>query len=143
GTLTPTLVGTYYWVASYSGDSPNTNGASGACGDSNESVTVTGGFQGCTPGFWKNHPTAWDATTDPTIANLLQYLVSPFGYDPTLLGPPTKQNKSNSFNNQPFFGYGTKNPPFPNPGIFGLPSGPFQKLIAALTLLRPQKTGSA
>ncbi|HUR23390.1 MAG TPA: hypothetical protein VMZ73_05920, partial [Acidimicrobiales bacterium] len=37
---TPTAVGTYYWVASYSGDGANAP-STGACGDSNESVTIT------------------------------------------------------------------------------------------------------
>jgi hypothetical protein len=141
GTLTPTVAGTYYWVASYTGDSPNTNGASGACGDSDESVTITSPFQGCTPGFWKNHQSVWDATTDPTVSKLLPFLVSPFGYDHNLLGPPTKQNKNNSFNNQPFFGYGSTNPPFPNPGIFGLPSGPFGGLKSNLTLIAALNNG--
>ena len=41
GNFTPTAAGTYRWVASYSGDSPNTIGKSGACNDANESVVVT------------------------------------------------------------------------------------------------------
>jgi hypothetical protein len=40
GNYTPTSAGTYRWIASYTGDSPNTNGVTGACGDSNESVVV-------------------------------------------------------------------------------------------------------
>jgi hypothetical protein len=36
----PTAAGTYRWVASYSGNSPNTNSKSGACNDANESVVV-------------------------------------------------------------------------------------------------------
>lgn len=39
-TYTPTAAGTYYWVASYSGDPPNTNARSGACGDTNETSVV-------------------------------------------------------------------------------------------------------
>ncbi|TME21004.1 MAG: hypothetical protein E6I67_08860 [Chloroflexi bacterium] len=41
GSLTPSQLGTYYWIAVYSGDPPNTNGASTACGDSGESSIVT------------------------------------------------------------------------------------------------------
>jgi len=41
GSLTPTAVGTYYWIATYSGDSPNTSGpVSTACGDPGESSVV-------------------------------------------------------------------------------------------------------
>jgi hypothetical protein len=41
GSLTPTSVGTYYWIASYSGDSPNTSGpVSTACGDPGEFSVV-------------------------------------------------------------------------------------------------------
>jgi hypothetical protein len=41
--FTPTAVGTYHWVASYSGDPPNTNGTShnSDCSDSNEDVVVS------------------------------------------------------------------------------------------------------
>lgn len=41
--LTPTAVGTYHWVATYDGDSPNTLGAThnAACDDPNEDVDVT------------------------------------------------------------------------------------------------------
>ncbi|MDP9464990.1 MAG: hypothetical protein M3P52_10225 [Actinomycetota bacterium] len=38
--FTPTSVGTYRWVASYSGD-VNNNAVSGACNDANETVTVS------------------------------------------------------------------------------------------------------
>jgi hypothetical protein len=41
GSLTPTAVGTYYWIAVYSGNLPNTLGATGACGDTGETTTVT------------------------------------------------------------------------------------------------------
>jgi len=37
--FTPTSVGSYHWVASYSGDT-NNNAATGACGDPNETSTV-------------------------------------------------------------------------------------------------------
>jgi hypothetical protein len=39
GPYTPTAVGTYYWIASYSGD-PNNTGITGACGDAGESSVV-------------------------------------------------------------------------------------------------------
>jgi hypothetical protein len=41
--FTPTEPGTYHWVATYSGDSPNTNGTSHNtdCSDTNEDVVVT------------------------------------------------------------------------------------------------------
>ncbi len=42
---TPTAVGTYYWVASYSGDA-NNSAITAACGAANESVTITGGGGG-------------------------------------------------------------------------------------------------
>src|SRR5262249_1051051 len=39
---TPTAAGTYRWVASYPGDSPNTNAApTGGCNDANESGIIT------------------------------------------------------------------------------------------------------
>ena len=41
GSLTPKSAGTYRWVASYSGDSPNTLGVNGSCNDTNESVIVS------------------------------------------------------------------------------------------------------
>jgi len=40
GNYTPSTVGTYYWVASYSGDA-NNSPAAGACGDAGESSTVS------------------------------------------------------------------------------------------------------
>jgi hypothetical protein len=40
GNFTPTAVGTYYWIASYSGDAKNLP-ASTSCGDANESSVVT------------------------------------------------------------------------------------------------------
>jgi hypothetical protein len=40
GTFTPTAAGTYNWIAVYSGDSPNTLGVSGLCGDANEGSVV-------------------------------------------------------------------------------------------------------
>jgi len=40
GTFTPVAAGIYNWVASYSGDSPNTNSVSGSCGDANETSEI-------------------------------------------------------------------------------------------------------
>jgi hypothetical protein len=37
---TPAAAGTYYWVATYSGNSPNTNGTAGTCGDGGETSIV-------------------------------------------------------------------------------------------------------
>jgi hypothetical protein len=41
GDFTPTSAGTYRWTATYSGDSPNTNGASSACNAANETTVVS------------------------------------------------------------------------------------------------------
>jgi hypothetical protein len=41
GDFTPDAAGTYRWIASYSGDSPNTNPVSGECGDAGETSVVT------------------------------------------------------------------------------------------------------
>jgi len=38
--VTPTTAGTYYWIASYTGDLPNTKSATTACGDTGETSTV-------------------------------------------------------------------------------------------------------
>ena len=40
GDFTPDSAGTYLWVASYSGDLPNTNDVSGSCGEANETSVV-------------------------------------------------------------------------------------------------------
>ena len=39
--FTPIEVGTYRWIASYSGDPPNTLGVSGACNDDNEASVIS------------------------------------------------------------------------------------------------------
>jgi hypothetical protein len=44
GTLTPTEPGNYYWVASYSGDAPNTLSATGSCGDTDETSEVVDAY---------------------------------------------------------------------------------------------------
>jgi hypothetical protein len=40
GNFTPTAAGTYRWIASYSGDLPNTLSVSGACNDANEASLI-------------------------------------------------------------------------------------------------------
>ncbi|MBA2382701.1 MAG: hypothetical protein H0V73_11380, partial [Chloroflexi bacterium] len=40
GSLTPTAAGTYRWIASYSGDLPNTLSVTGACNDANEASLI-------------------------------------------------------------------------------------------------------
>ena len=49
GSLTPTSPGTYYWVATYSGDSPNTLGAATSCGDPGEASIITNSSTVTTP----------------------------------------------------------------------------------------------
>jgi prealbumin domain-containing protein len=95
--------------------------------------------QGCTPGFWKNHTSVWNSTSDSTVSHLLPFLTSPFGYNAALP----------NFNNQPFFGYANPAPP-PTylPGIFGLVTsgssnaiGPTRGLSSGLTLIGALNTG--
>jgi hypothetical protein len=50
GSLIPSSVGTYYWIATYSGDSPNTSGpVSTACGDAGEVSVVNNTTSVTTP----------------------------------------------------------------------------------------------
>jgi hypothetical protein len=57
--FTPTQVGTFTWVAVYSGDSPNTLGAGPTgCPDVNEEVVVTGNAQSATAQDWLPNDTA-------------------------------------------------------------------------------------
>jgi hypothetical protein len=57
--FTPTQVGTFTWVATYSGDSPNTNDAGPtSCPDANEAVVVTGNAQSSTAQDWLPNDTA-------------------------------------------------------------------------------------
>jgi hypothetical protein len=57
--FTPTQVGEFTWVATYTGDSPNTNGAGPtACPDANEAVIVTGNAQLATAQDWLPNDTA-------------------------------------------------------------------------------------
>ena len=63
--FTPVAVGTYTFVASYSGDSPNTNGAGpSACDDAAEQVIVTGEAAVATAQDWLPNDTA--TITGPT-----------------------------------------------------------------------------
>jgi hypothetical protein len=64
--FTPTTAGTYRWVASYSGDLPNTLSRSGACNDANESVIVN-----------PKQPTiTTDASADPPTGTALGSAIS-------------------------------------------------------------------
>jgi hypothetical protein len=54
GSLVPKAAGTYRWIASYTGDSPNTLSAAGGCNDANESVVVN-----------PNNPTISTVATSP------------------------------------------------------------------------------
>ena len=65
-TYTPTAIGTYHWVATYSGSLPNTNGTSHntACTDVNENVVVSGVAQLATPQDWLPNDTATISSTN-------------------------------------------------------------------------------
>ncbi len=57
--FTPVQVGEFTWIAEYSGDNPNTNGAGPtACPDANEAVTVTGEAHSSTEQDWLPNDTA-------------------------------------------------------------------------------------
>jgi hypothetical protein len=58
GSLTPTAIGSYYWIATYSGDAPNTLGVGGTCGDTGETSTVTGAASLSTAQNWLPNDTA-------------------------------------------------------------------------------------
>src|SRR6266511_607012 len=71
--FTPTAVGTYTWVAEYSGDNPNTNGAGPTgCPDANEEVTVTGTAQLSTAQDWLPNDTA-TLTGDTNLTGTLTF----------------------------------------------------------------------
>ena len=61
---TPTLLGTYTFVATYTGSSPNTLGAAGSCPDAAEEATVTGNAAFTTEQDWLPNDTA--TLTGPT-----------------------------------------------------------------------------
>ena len=66
--FTPTQIGTFTWVAVYSGDSPNTLGAGPtSCPDVNEEVVVTGQSALSTAQDWLPNDTA--TITGPTNLN--------------------------------------------------------------------------
>lgn len=76
---TPTQVGTYNWVATYSGDAAN-QGAISACGAEQVVVTKPLGTQGCTPGFWKNsrHYSLWTGYTPSQLVGSVFSVPSTF-----------------------------------------------------------------
>jgi len=58
GSLTPSAVGVYEWIAVYGGDSPNTLGASTTCRDTGEASTVTDTTSTSTAQNWLPNDTA-------------------------------------------------------------------------------------
>jgi hypothetical protein len=78
----PLAAGAYSFRASYSGDS-NFNGSTSDC----EPLEVIPVEEGCTPGFWKNHPSAWGPTGYLTTQTLEDVFDVPdsFGLDGTTL----------------------------------------------------------
>jgi hypothetical protein len=65
-TFLPTTLGTWHWVASYSGDTPNLP-ASGTCGDANESVGV---FDQVTPALVGQTSPATSTTLGTAISDV-------------------------------------------------------------------------
>ena len=74
GTLEPPAVGTYYWIAVYSGDPPNTNDAEGECGDDGETTTVTGTADLSTAQDWLPNDTA-TLTGDTNLNGTLTFVL--------------------------------------------------------------------
>jgi hypothetical protein len=72
GTLTPTAVGKYWWIAEYSGDPPNTEDATGTCGDENESTTITGTASLMTAQDWLPNDSA-TVTGDTNLSGTLTF----------------------------------------------------------------------
>jgi hypothetical protein len=70
--FTPTVIGTYTWVASYDGDSPNTLGASNSCPDTDEEVTVGGTSGISTAQDWLPNDTA-TLTGDTNLTGTLTF----------------------------------------------------------------------
>jgi uncharacterized repeat protein (TIGR01451 family) len=89
GDFTPTTAGSYYWVASYSGDTNNI-GSSGSCGDGGETSTIA------------QQPTAINTTaTDATIGAAIHDIATlSGGFNPggtitfSLYGPSAKPDCS-------------------------------------------------
>ncbi len=73
GSFTPTAAGTYYWVASYPGDT-NNNAVAGTCGASNESVVVQKASPFITTAATGNAVVGTNVTDTATVSN---------GYNPT------------------------------------------------------------
>ena len=104
GTFTPTLAGTYYWTADYSGDPPNTLGVSSACGDENESTLV------------QAQPTiTTDATADPPTGVPLGTAISDSA---TLSGTSLDPDGSNADGNITFALFGPDDLTCSNPPVF-------------------------
>jgi hypothetical protein len=66
GSLSPSTVGTYHWIATYSGDSPNTLGIAGTCGATGETTTITGSASLSTAQRWLPNDTAHVTSTAGT-----------------------------------------------------------------------------
>jgi len=62
-------VGTYHWIVSYTGDSPNTLGNTGLCGASNESVVVTDITSATSAQNWLPNDSATITSTGGTALN--------------------------------------------------------------------------
>jgi hypothetical protein len=93
--FTPTQVGTFTWVAVYSGDSPNTLGAGPTgCPDVNEEVVVTGVAASTTAQNWLPNDTA--TITGPTNLNGTLTFTLYTGADCAATGTPVP-NQSYSF----------------------------------------------
>jgi hypothetical protein len=83
--------GTYTWSATYTGDNNNASAIDqgGTAEQTVVTVPVVGG--GLTPGFWKNHPSAWPTTSltiggiNYTEAQLIQVLKTPTGGDAVII----------------------------------------------------------
>jgi hypothetical protein len=74
GSLIPPEVGTYYWIAAYSGNLPNTLDVSGECGDEGETTTVTGTAGLATAQDWLPNDTA-TLTGDTNLNGTLTFVL--------------------------------------------------------------------
>ncbi|MFO1284217.1 MAG: IPTL-CTERM sorting domain-containing protein [Burkholderiales bacterium] len=83
----PTTAGTYYWIASYSGDA-NYNAVSGACGDSGESVTIARATPTLATSASAGGAIGVAVTDSATLSNTSSATVAPTGSITfTLYGP--------------------------------------------------------